>query len=415
MVVDISFNARDEAHANEITDAVGALPGVHVRKVSDRTFLVHLGGKPGVHSKVSLRNRDDLSRAYTPGVARVCQAIAAKPAAARRLTIKRNTVAVVTDGSAVLGLGNLGAAAAMPVMEGRRRCRAVAGVDRGRSAWIPRTPRRSSGPSRSWRRATAGQPRGHRRPPLFRDRGGLGSCSTSRCSTTTSTAPPWWCGRVANALRVVDKKLGDCRIVVCGVGAAGSVIIRLLQSESPGEVLAVDIDGIVHPGRRDWTRTCSGSPNTPVARDLRHVVEPWWADVFIGVSGRSVRRDGGRPWRTRDRVALAKPDPEVDRPSRSATRPGWPPAVRTTRTNPHVLAFPGVFRGLLDAHARDITDAMLLAAAAAIANVVPNRTPRSWCPACSTPRGAAVRSGTPRRDPARPRRHRRPRWAEITA
>ena len=115
LVVDISCNARGEDHVVEITAALEALRGVRVRKVSDRTFLLHLGGKLEVNSKVSLRNRDDLSRAYTPGVARVCQAIAANPADARRLTIKRNTVAVVTDGSAVLGLGNLGAAAAMPV------------------------------------------------------------------------------------------------------------------------------------------------------------------------------------------------------------------------------------------------------------------------------------------------------------
>src|SRR5918997_6715239 len=119
IVVDISLNALSEDHAADATEAMDALPGVRVRKVSDRTFLVHLGGKLEVTSKVALRNREDLSRAYTPGVARVCQAIAAHPEDARRLTIKRNAVAVVTDGSAVLGLGNLGPAAALPVMEGK--------------------------------------------------------------------------------------------------------------------------------------------------------------------------------------------------------------------------------------------------------------------------------------------------------
>src|ERR1700716_2673217 len=119
IVVDISVNALSENHANDITQALDKLPNVRVRKVSDRTFLIHLGGKIEVTPKVALRNRDDLSRAYTPGVARVCQAIAANPEAARRLTIKRNTVAVVTDGSAVLGLGNIGPAAALPVMEGK--------------------------------------------------------------------------------------------------------------------------------------------------------------------------------------------------------------------------------------------------------------------------------------------------------
>src|ERR1700710_2341689 len=119
MVVDLSANCLSADHAESLTDAVNALPGVLVRKVSDRTFLVHLGGKIEVTSKVPLRNRDDLSRAYTPGVARVCMAIAKNPDDARRLTIKRNTVAVVTDGTAVLGLGNIGPAAALPVMEGK--------------------------------------------------------------------------------------------------------------------------------------------------------------------------------------------------------------------------------------------------------------------------------------------------------
>src|SRR4030088_1441699 len=119
IVVDITCNATSADHAKDITAALEALPGVAVRQVSDRTFLIHLGGKIEVTSKVALRNRDDLSRAYTPGVARICQAIAANPADARRLTIKRNTIAVVTDGSAVLGLGNIGPAAALPVMEGK--------------------------------------------------------------------------------------------------------------------------------------------------------------------------------------------------------------------------------------------------------------------------------------------------------
>ncbi|MBO0877424.1 MAG: NAD-dependent malic enzyme, partial [Pseudonocardia sp.] len=130
IVIDISFNALNEDHAQEITAALGTLSGVTVHKVSDRTFLVHLGGKLEVTPKVSLRTRDDLSRAYTPGVARICLAIAANPEDARRLTIKRNTVAVVTDGTAVLGLGNLGAAAALPVMEGKAALfKRFAGVD----------------------------------------------------------------------------------------------------------------------------------------------------------------------------------------------------------------------------------------------------------------------------------------------
>jgi malate dehydrogenase (oxaloacetate-decarboxylating) len=119
LVVDVTCNTTDDDHASRVKDALNALDGVTVRNVSDRTFLMHLGGKLEVVPKVALRNRDDLSRAYTPGVARVCLAIAEDPSAARNLTVKRNTIAVVTDGSAVLGLGNIGPAAALPVMEGK--------------------------------------------------------------------------------------------------------------------------------------------------------------------------------------------------------------------------------------------------------------------------------------------------------
>ena len=130
LVVDVSCNASDVAHSESITKAIAALEGFNVRKVSDRTFLLHLGGKIEVALKVPLKHRDDLSRAYTPGVARVCLAIAENPADARRLTIKRNTIAVVTDGSAVLGLGNIGPAAALPVMEGKAALfKRFAGVD----------------------------------------------------------------------------------------------------------------------------------------------------------------------------------------------------------------------------------------------------------------------------------------------
>ena len=192
MVVDLSCNALSAEHADEITAAVNALAGVEVRKVSDRTFLVHLGGKIEVTSKVPLRNRDDLSRAYTPGVARVCLAIAANPDDARRLTIKRNTVAVVTDGTAVLGLGNIGPAAALPVMEGKAALfKRFAGVD----AWpvcldttdVDEIVRTVAADRPGLRRH---QPRGHRRPAVFRDRGPAARASwTSRSSTTTSTAP----------------------------------------------------------------------------------------------------------------------------------------------------------------------------------------------------------------------------------
>jgi malate dehydrogenase (oxaloacetate-decarboxylating) len=378
IVVDITCNARGEGHALEITAALEALPGVHVRKVSDRTFLLHLGGKLSVESKVGLRNRDDLSRAYTPGVARVCQAIAANPADARRLTIKRNTVAVVTDGSAVLGLGNLGAAAAMPVMEGKAALfKRFAGVD----AWpvcldtqdteeIIRTVQILAPAYGGINLEDIAAPRCFEIEARLRGMLDIPVFHDDQHGTAVVVI-----GALRNALRVVGKKIEDCRIVVCGVGAAGSAIIRLLQSQNPGEVLAVDIGGIVHPGRPDLDANLTWiAAHTNAERAAGTLADALvGADVFVGVSAPDLFGADELATMAPDAVvfALANPDPEVD----PAVAMHHAAVVATGRSDypnqiNNVLAFPGVFRGLLDAHARHITDAMLLAAATAIADVV---------------------------------------------
>ena len=174
MVVDLTCDTSDGGHAELVIAGIKRVEGVEVRKVSDRTFLLHLGGKIEVTPKVALRNRDELSRAYTPGVARVCLAIAENPDDARRLTIKRNTVAVVTDGTAVLGLGNLGPAAALPVMEGKAALfKRFAGVDAWPVSSTPRTPTRSSRSSGRSPRCTAGSTwRTSRRRGASRSRSG---------------------------------------------------------------------------------------------------------------------------------------------------------------------------------------------------------------------------------------------------
>jgi len=378
LVVDISCNALNEAHAQEITDALEALPGVTVRKVSDRTFLLHLGGKLEVTSKVSLRNRDDLSRAYTPGVARVCQAIAANPEDARRLTIKRNTVAVVTDGSAVLGLGNLGAAAAMPVMEGKAALfKRFANVD----AWpvcldtqdteeIIRTVQVIAPAYGGINLEDIAAPRCFEIERRLRDMLDIPVFHDDQHGTAVVVL-----GALRNALRVVGKSFSDSKIVVCGVGAAGSAIIRLLASEKPGEVLAVDIDGIVHagrPGLDDNLTSIAGQTNsTGQSGSLADALVG--ADVFIGVSAPNLFGAEEAETMADDAIifALANPDPEID-PAIAAQHAAVVATGRSDYPNQinNVLAFPGVFRGLLDAQAHDITDHMLLAASAAIANVV---------------------------------------------
>ncbi len=286
---------------------------------NDRTFLLHLGGKLEVTSKVPLRTRDDLSMAYTPGVARVCRAIAENPEDARKLTIKRNTVAVVTDGSAVLGLGNIGPYAAMPVMEGKALLfKQFAGVD----AW--------------------------------------------------PVALAVVLAALTNALRVVGKKLPGIRVVMSGAGAAGVAIVKILQAEGVGDVVVCDRAGVLHPGRdrlddsKRWV-----AEHTNVERLEGSLLDALaGADVFIGVSSANLLDPEDIRSMAEDAVvfALANPDPEVD----PAGARRYAAVVATGRSDEpnqinNVLAFPGVFRGALDAGAHAITEPMKVAAARAIA------------------------------------------------
>jgi len=380
IVVDISANALSENHANDITQTLDSLPGVKVRAVSDRTFLIHLGGKIEVTPKVALRNRDDLSRAYTPGVARVCQAIAANPEDARRLTIKRNTVAVVTDGSAVLGLGNIGPAAALPVMEGKAALfKKFAGVD----AWPVCLDTQDTEEIIKIVKAIApvyaginlediAAPRCFEIEARLRDQLDIPVFHDDQHGTAIVVV-----AALRNALRVVGKPIEDCKIVVSGVGAAGSAIIRLILRKNPGDIVAADIDGIVHSARGNlddnlaWI--ASHTNKEQVSGTLHEALVG--ADVFIGVSAPNLFGAEQVATMNKDAVvfALANPDPEVD-PLEAQKHAAVVATGRSDFPNQinNVLAFPGVFRGLLDAHANNIDDNMLLAAADAIADVVDN-------------------------------------------
>ena len=378
MVVDVTCDTSGEAHAELITKAIAEIPDAAVRKVSDRTFLMHLGGKIEVTPKVPLKHRDDLSRAYTPGVARVCLAIAEHPEDARHLTIKRNTVAVVTDGSAVLGLGNIGAAAALPVMEGKAALfKQFGGVD----AWPVCLDTQDTDTLVEIVRAMA---------PVY---GGINleDISAPRCFEIEARLrelldiPVFHddqhgtaivvLAALTNALRVVDKRIEDVRIVVSGVGAAGNAIIRLLHAQGAGEIIGCGRGGAVHAGQhgldqfRGWI-----AENTNSAKlngSLKEVLVG--ADVFIGVSAPNLLTGEDIATMAPDAIvfALANPVPEVDAVAASehaavvATgRSDYPNQIN------NVLVFPGFFRGLLDAGVSDITDEMLIAAAKAIADTV---------------------------------------------
>ncbi len=378
LIADVTCDTADAAHADQVVAALEELPGVDVRKVSDRTFLLHLGGKIEVTPKITLRNRDELSRAYTPGVARVCLAIAENPDDARRLTIKRNTVAVVSDGSAVLGLGNLGPAAALPVMEGKAALfKRFGGVD----AWPVVLDTQDT--EEIIKIVTAIAPaygginlediaaprcfeieerlRAKLDIPVFHD----DQHGTAICVLAALT----------NALRVVGKRLDDVRVVVSGAGAAGTAIMKLLLAQGVGDVIAYDRAGALHRGMPDlsanWLWLAEHTNRDNYAGDLPGALRG--ADVFIGVSAPNLLVGADIAGMAKDAIvfALANPDPEVD--PREARK--YAAVVATGRSDQpnqinNVLAFPGVFRGLLDAGARTFTQEMALAAANAIADVV---------------------------------------------
>src|SRR4051794_1902389 len=289
LVVDVSCNASDVAHADTITKAIEALDGFNVRKVSDRTFLMHLGGKIEVTPKIELKHRDDLSRAYTPGVARVCLAIAENPDDVRRLTIKRNTVAVVTDGSAVLGLGNLGAAAALPVMEGKAALfKRFAGVD----AWpvcldtqdvdeIVQVVKAIAPVYGGVNLEDISAPRCFEIERRLRDELDIPVFHDDQHGTAIVVS-----AALINALRIVGKNIADGTIVGSGAGAAGSAIIQLLHRQGARAIIGFDKDGVVDRARPDDspTRRWLVEHTNPERRtgSLRDLVQG--ADVFIGVS-----------------------------------------------------------------------------------------------------------------------------------
>jgi len=378
VVIDVTCDAVDAEHAEAITAALSENKNLNVRKVSDRTFLLHLGGKIEIASKVPLKTRDDLSRAYTPGVARISQAIAKDPSDLRRLTIKRNTVAVVTDGSAVLGLGNIGPGAALPVMEGKAALfKRFADVD----AWpvcldtqdvdeIVRTVQIIAPVYGGINLEDISAPRCFEIEARLRDLLDIPVFHDDQHGTAIVVL-----AALTNALKLVKKDLKSSKIVLSGVGAAGTAVARLLVAKGAKNIIGFDKDGLVFedkgdedPMRKWFVTNCSpGSFRGDIHAAMKD------ADVFIGVSAPNVLNEADIKSMAKGAIvfALANPDPEID-PALARKHAAVVATGRSDQPNQinNVLAFPGIFRGLLDAHITKITDKMLVLAAEAIASCV---------------------------------------------
>jgi malate dehydrogenase (oxaloacetate-decarboxylating) len=378
VVVDITCDTVDKDHAQEINDSLAAHAGLTVRKVSDRTFLLHLGGKIEISSKVPLKTRDDLSRAYTPGVARICEAIVEDPTNVRRLTMKRNTVAVVTDGSAVLGLGNIGPAAALPVMEGKAVLfKRFADVD----AWpvcldtqdvdeIVRTVQLIAPVYGGINLEDISAPRCFEIEARLRELLDIPVFHDDQHGTAIVVS-----AALRNSLRLVKKSIEDVKIVMSGAGAAGTAIARLLVLSGAKNIIAFDLDGVISKSSqasdqmRRWFIENSNQQN--FQGDIHKAMEG--ADVFIGVSAPNVLNEADIASMAPGSIvfALANPNPEID----PVIARKYATVVATGRSDQpnqinNVLAFPGIFRGLLDAQASHISDELLVAAAEAIADCV---------------------------------------------
>ncbi|MDC3417384.1 NAD-dependent malic enzyme [Aquibacillus salsiterrae] len=377
-VRDITIRVANESEQERIVAAINDLNGVAVRHVSDRTFLVHLGGKIEVKSKLDINNREQLSQVYTPEVARVSQAIDKNPLLAYNLTIKNNAVAVISDGTAVLGLGKIKPEAAMPVMEGKamlfkrfaninayplcldttdteeiiRIIKALAPTFGGINLEDIASPQCFEIEERLKKELDI---------PVFHD-------------DQHGTAIVVLAG-IFNALKIAKKNIVDCKIVVCGIGAAGTAITKMLLNAGAQNIIGVDRNGAINKTTNYTNQTWSWvaehtNPNNEQG-PLSTVIED--ADIFIGVSAAGILKVDDVKKMAKDPIvfALANPNPEISPEDAS-------PYVRVMATGRsdypnqvnNVLCFPGIFRGVLDCRASAINEEMKLAAAVAIASTI---------------------------------------------
>ncbi len=379
IIRDIVVSVADIPMGQKVVDRLKLVKGANVVNVTDRTFMVHQGGKIEIKNKVPLNSREDLSMAYTPGVARICMAIHEDRKKAYDLTIKKNTIAVVTDGTAVLGLGDIGPEAAMPVMEGKAMLfKEFGAVDAIPLCLKTKDPKQIVTVIKSISPGFGGvnlediaaprcfeierRLRNELDIPVFHD-------------DQHGTAVVILAGLI-NALKVVNKRLENIRVVVCGLGAAGIASIRLLLSAGVKQIVGCDRSGILYKGRKENMNPIKAlvAENTnperirgPVSKALKG------ADLFIGLSQPGVIYVNDIKKMAKNPIvfAMANPDPEI-MPEEVGRRARIIATGRSDYPNQvnNVLCFPGLFRGVLDCQAREINDPMLFAAANAIANII---------------------------------------------
>ena len=379
VIRDVTVNARDEDHEREIVRAIKGVGGVKVIRVMDRTFSSHEGGKIEIHNKMPVRDRNDLSKVYTPGVARICNDIHDNPEHVYRYTIKGNAVAIITDGTAVLGLGDIGPDAAMPVMEGKAMIfKEFAGIDAfpiplrtKDTEEIINTVKNISTPFGGINLEDISAPRCFEIERRLRKEMNMPVIHDDQHGTAVVVL-----AALINVARFLQKDIKKFRVTMVGAGAAGTATARMLSAYGIKEITVCDRYGAVYPGRRH--------DMSPYKRELAKITNPKkikggisdamkGADVFIGLSAPNVITPGDIKKMSKDPIvfALANPDPEIAPEDAiplvkilATGRSDYPNQIN------NMLSYPGIFRGLLDVRAKGVNEAVKFAAAEAIAHII---------------------------------------------
>jgi malate dehydrogenase (oxaloacetate-decarboxylating) len=379
VIRDITVNAASDKHGAEIVEAIRDIDGIEFLHVSDRTFLMHLGGKIEVVSKTPLKTRADLSMAYTPGVARVCEAIRNDPEKAFTLTIKKNMVAIVTDGTAVLGLGDIGPAAAMPVMEGKAQLfKEFAGVDAFPIALSTKDPDEIVRTIKAISTAFGGinledisAPRCFQIEERLQEELDIPVFHDDQHGTAVVVL-----AALINALKIVKKEMSDIKVVVNGVGAAGVACTKIIMAAGVRNVIGCDTVGAIYRDRRErmnWVKDWYARHTNPNEErgSVHDVIKG--ADVFLGLSvpGTISVEDLKKMASGPIVFAMANPTPEI-MPEDADPYVAVMATGRSDYPNQinNVLCFPGIFRGALACRASRINEEMKLAAAHAIAGII---------------------------------------------